>query len=212
MLKTEQNLVYFVNSKMYINLTNLCTCKCVFCIRDLNPTVEGVDMKLANKSANADEVIKYIKELSAEIGEEVVFCGYGEPMIELDNLKKVAGFIKANYPSVKIRVNTNGHANLIHKRDVVPELKGLIDSFSVSLNADNAEDYKKITRCSFDAEVGFNGMQDFIKSCVANGIKTYTSVVIGFEGTSVDVEKCQEIAAKLGAILRVREYLNEGYS
>ena len=120
----KQNLVYFVDGKMYINLTNLCTCRCVFCIRDLNPTVEGVDMHLDNLKADAGEVIKYIKELSDKIASEVVFCGYGEPMIELETLKTAAKFIKENYKDVKIRVNTNGHANLIHKRDVLPELIG----------------------------------------------------------------------------------------
>ena len=214
MLETieKQNLVYFVNSKMYINLTNLCTCNCVFCIRDLNSTVEGVDMHIDKLKANPDDVIKYIKQLEDKIGEEVVFCGYGEPMLELETLKKVAKFIKENYPDVKIRVNTNGHANLVYKRDVVPELKNLVDSFSVSLNSDNAKQYKEITNCSFDAEVGFEGMQNFIKSCVNNGIKTYASVVKGFEGADIDVAKCEKLALSLGAIFRVREYLNEGYS
>ena len=211
-LKEKQNLVYFVNSKMYINLTNLCTCKCVFCIRDLNPTVEGVDMHLDNFKANADEVIENIKRLSDKIGNEIVFCGYGEPMLELESMKKIAQFIKTNYKNVAIRVNTNGHANLVHKRDVVPELKGLVDTFSVSFNADNAEDYKKITNCAFDAEVGFKGMQDFIKSAVDNGIKTYATVVVGYEGTNIDVEKCNQIVTSLGATFRIREYLNEGYS
>ena len=169
-------------------------------------------MQLPNKRANADTVISEIKRLSDKIDSEVTFCGYGEPMLELESLKKVASFIKENYPDVKIRVNTNGHANLVHKRDVVPELVGLIDSFSVSLNASDAQQYKEITRCSFDAEVGYEGMKNFVKSAVQNGIKTSVSVVVGFEGTNVDVDKCQEIAASLGAILRVREYLNEGYS
>ena len=211
-MSDNSNLVYFVASKMYINLTNLCTCNCVFCIRDLNPTVEGVDMQIAGKKAKANDVISAIKKLENRIGEEVVFCGYGEPMLELDTLKTVAKFIKENYPTVKIRVNTNGHANLVHKRDVLPELVGLIDSFSVSLNAPNSQEYKRITRCSFDAEIGFEGMQNFIKSAVANGIKTYASVVVGFDGAIIDVDKCQEIASKLGAILRVREYISEGYS
>ncbi len=210
--KEKQNLVYFVNSKMYINLTNLCTCKCIFCIRDLNPTVEGVDMHLDNLKANANEVILNIKRLSAKIGNEVVFCGYGEPMLELDSLKKVAKFIKENYPNVKIRVNTNGHANLVHKRNVVPELVGLVDSFSVSLNSDNAKQYKEITNCSFEAEVGFNAMQEFIKSSVANGIKTYASVVVGFKGADIDVQKCEDLAKSLGAEFRARQFLNEGYS
>ena len=208
----KSNLVYFVAGKMYINLTNLCTCSCVFCIRDLNPTVEGVDMKLKNKRANADDVISEIKRLSDKIGSEVTFCGYGEPTIELESLIKIAKYIKENHPDVKIRVNTNGHANLIHKRNVIPELVGLVDSFSVSLNASDAKQYKEITRCSFDAQVGFDGMQDFIRLAVQNGIKTFASVVVGFNDTNIDVDKCQEIAASLGAILRVREYLNEGYS
>ena len=208
----KQNLVYFVNSKMYINLTNLCTCNCVFCIRDLNAKVEGVDMHIDKLKANPDDVIKYIKQLEDRIGNEVVFCGYGEPMLELNALKKVAKFIKDNYSNVKIRVNTNGHANLVYKRDVVPELKNLVDCFSVSLNADNAKQYKEITNCSFEAAKGFEGMQNFIKSCIHNGIKTYATVVKGFKGADIDVEKCEKLATSLGAIFRVREYLNEGYS
>ena len=208
----KQNLVYFVGGKMYINLTNLCTCKCVFCIRDLNPTVEGVDMHLNNLKADADEVIKYIKELSAQIGSEVVFCGYGEPMIELESLKKVAGFIKENYPNVTIRVNTNGHANLIHKRDVLPELAGLVDTFSVSLNAENAILYNQITNCCYDADTAYDGMKNFIKEAVKLGFKTYATVVDGFDGAKINVKMCEEIASELGAIFRVREYLNAGYS
>ena len=208
----KQNLVYFVGGKMYINLTNLCTCKCVFCIRDLNATVEGVDMHLDGLKADSDEVIKYVKELENKIGTEVVFCGYGEPMIELDSLNKVAGFIKENYPDVKIRVNTNGHANLIHKRNVVPELVGLVDTFSVSLNAQDAQLYKKITNCSYDADIAYGAMKDFIKESVKCGIKTYATVVDGFDGAKIDVQMCEKIATELGAIFRVREYLNEGYS
>ncbi|MCR4880541.1 MAG: TatD family nuclease-associated radical SAM protein [bacterium] len=208
----KQNLVYFVSGKMYINLTNLCTCKCVFCIRDLNATVEGVDMHLDNLKADADEVIKYINELSDKIGSEVVFCGYGEPMIELESLEKVAKYVKENYPNVKIRVNTNGHANLIYKRDVLPELVGLVDTFSVSLNAENADLYKKITQCCYDADIAYQGMKDFIKESVKLGFNTYATVVDGFDGAKVDVKMCEKIAVELGANFRVREYLNEGYS
>ncbi len=211
-IKEKQNLVYFVNSKMYINLTNLCTCNCVFCIRDITPTVEGVDMKLKNKSANSNEVIEQIKFYADKIGTEIVFCGYGEPMIELKNLKIIAKYIKENYSNVKIRVNTNGHANLIHKRNVIPELREIVDIFSVSLNADNAKQYKEITRCSFDAQIAFDGMKDFIKSAVENNITTYATVVEGFREININISECQKLAESLGAIFRVRKYLNEGYS
>ena len=208
----KQNLVYFVNGKMYINLTNLCTCKCVFCIRDLNPTVEGIDMHLNNQKADAVEVIRYVENLSDKIGSEVVFCGYGEPMIELESLKKVAKFIKENYAGVKIRVNTNGHANLIHKRDVLPELKGLVDTFSVSLNAENASLYKQITNCAYDADIAYEAMKNFIKEASELGFSTYATVVDGFEGAKINVKMCEKISRELGAFFRVREYLNEGYS
>lgn len=55
-------------------------------------------------------------------------------MLKLEELKEVAKYIKEKYPETKIRINTNGHANFVYKRNVIPELKGLIDEFSVSLN------------------------------------------------------------------------------
>ena len=104
----KQNLVYFVNSKMYINLTNLCTCRCVFCIRDLNSTVEGVDMHLDNLKANPDEV-KFVickvvdllnsktnkeKEISAESIDGVSITYANKGTEEYDNeLVKILGYL-----------------------------------------------------------------------------------------------------------------------
>ena len=209
---SENNLVYFVNSKMYINVTNLCTCKCLFCLRDISSEVEGVNMWIDKQSAKAKDIIDILKEKKALIGNEITFCGYGEPLIELDTVKEVAKFIKENFPNVKIRVNTNGHANLVHKRNVVPELKGLIDSFSVSLNAQNAKLYKKITRCCYDEKIGYNGMLDFVKELVKEDIDTTMSVVSGYKKARINVQECEKIAHDLGAKFRVREYLENGYS
>lgn len=169
-------------------------------------------MWIDKQSAKAENIIDILKEKSDLIGNEITFCGYGEPLIELETVKEVAKFIKDNFPNVKIRVNTNGHANLIHKRNVVPELKGLIDSFSVSLNAQNAKLYKKITRCCFDAEVGYNGMLDFVKELIKENIDTTMSVVSGFKKARIDIQACEDIAQSLGAKFRVREYLENGYS
>ena len=209
---SEDNLVYFVNSKMYINVTNLCTCKCLFCLRDISAEVEGVNMWIDKQSAKAEDIINILVEKKDLIKDEVTFCGYGEPLIELETVKEVAKFIKTNYPNVKIRVNTNGHANLVHKRNIVPELKGLVDSFSVSLNAQNAKLYKKITRCCFDDEVGYNGMLDFVKELVKENIDTTMSVVSGFKKARINIGECEKIANNLGAKFRVREYLEKGYS
>jgi len=208
--QSKNKHVYFLNEKMYINLTNLCSSSCVFCIRELNDSVEGIDLRLKNENLSSAEIIEEIKN-SPKISDEIVFCGYGEPLIKLEAVKEVAYFIKKEMAGVKIRINTNGHANLIHKRNVVPELKGLIDSVSVSLNSDNPAQYKELTRCSFEATECFEGVKNFIKECVRNDIDTTASVVTGFKDYKIDVEKCSSIANELGAKFRIREWLDEGY-
>ena len=92
-------------------------------------------MFLTNENVKASEVISQLHKFEKYIKNEIIFCGYGEPMLKLDIIKEVSKYIKENYPDVKIRINTNGHANLIYKRNVLPELKGLADKFSISLNA-----------------------------------------------------------------------------
>lgn len=50
-------------------------------------------------------------------------------------MKEFCKYLRKNHPQIKIRVNTNGHANAIYKTNVAEEFKGLIDFVSVSLNA-----------------------------------------------------------------------------
>ncbi len=92
------------------------------------------------------------EELIREIGDprryrEIVFCGYGEPLLRLDVVKSVAAWVKQR--GVSVRLNTNGQGNLIHQRNILPELNGLIDTVSVSLNAQDAETYERVSRPSF---------------------------------------------------------------
>ncbi|GAG52681.1 unnamed protein product, partial [marine sediment metagenome] len=94
--------------------------------------------------------------------DEVVFCGLGEPTLRLDLLKKLAKYVKEK--GVKTRLNTNGEGNLIHKRNIVPELVGLIDAVSTSLNVDNSEKYDNICKSRFGKGV-FYDVIDFIKEC-----------------------------------------------
>src|SRR5574344_2964305 len=141
----EQNLVYLLDGKIYINLTNNCTNKCLFCIRNLKDDVCGKNLWLKNDTVTAKEVISQLKKLKKD-EKDIVSCGYGEPTLKLDTLKEVAKFIKENYKDVKVRLNTNGHANFIYKRNILPEIKGLVDDISVSLNASTEEMYKKISQ------------------------------------------------------------------
>ncbi len=205
----EYNLVYLLDGTIYINLTNLCTNNCVFCIRSIKDDVVGTNLFLKDEKVQAEEVICQLKKLEDRLSKEIVFCGYGEPLIKLDVLKQVAKFIKDNYPDVKIRINTNGQANLIHKRNVIPELVGLIDKVSISLNAENEELYNELAVPNLANS--YVAVKEFIKECVNNGIDTTATVVSGYKHYVVDIDNCKQIAESLGAKFRVREWLDSGY-
>lgn len=206
----EQNLVYLLDGKIYINLTNKCTNNCMFCIRSLKDDVCGANLWLKNDSVTEAEVIEQLKAIKKN-ETEIIFCGYGEPTLKLEVLKKVAQFIRENYKDVKIRLNTNGHANFIYKRNVIPELKGLIDSISVSLNASTEELYKELTQPNLACDKVLEEVKDFIKKSVDAGIETTASVVSGYKNYDVNVDACEKIATNLGAKFRVREWLDSGY-
>ena len=60
-------------------------------------------------------------------------------------------------------MNTNGLGSLYNERDIVPELKGVVDVVSISLNAPDEAEYMKVTRPRFEA--AFQGMLDFAVRC-----------------------------------------------
>lgn len=209
-------LVYLLDGKIYINLTNRCTNDCIFCLRKDKDDVVGQTLWLDNENSTADDVIKQFEEKRNELltthnlpFKEVIFCGYGEPMLKFDVMKQVAKYIKDKYPETKIRVNTNGHANYVYKKNVVPECKGLIDEFSVSLNGSTKEEYDELSQPKFDE--AYDEMKKFIKACSDEGISVVASVVEGYKGRHLDLEKCEEIAKSLGAKFRVREWIKNGY-
>lgn len=201
-------LVYELDKKIYINLTNRCTNECIFCLRQDKDDVCGQELWLDSEDFTLEDVIEQLKKFN--LSSEVIFCGYGEPMLKFEVLRQVAKYIKETYPEIKIRVNTNGHANFIYKKNVVPELVGLVDEFSVSLNASNSEEYDELSQPKF--ENAYEEVKKFIKCSADAGIETVASIVDGYKGRRLDVEKCREIAESLGAKLRVREWIVNGYS
>ena len=203
-------LVYTLENKIYINLTNRCTNNCIFCLRNDKNDVCGQELWLDNEDSTAADVISQFEKVYKDIpSQEVIFCGYGEPMLKLDVLKEVAKYIKEKYPQTKIRVNTNGHANFICKRNVVPELKGLVDEFSVSLNAPTKEEYDELSQPKFAQ--AYDEVKKFIKCCSDEQISVVASVVEGYKGRHLDLEICKNIAENLGAKFRVREWIVNGY-
>lgn len=207
------NLVYFLGQKAYINITNACTNACKFCVRDIKDDVKGANLWLDVQNVKADEVIQQIKNSAQKVleGGEIVFCGYGEPLIKFEEVKKICQYVRKEMPELKIRINTNGHGNFVNKKNIVPELKGLVDNISISLNAQNEELYNKISQPKFDG--AYEAMLDFARECVKCDIDTTMSVVSKFreDEYKLDIEKCEQIAHDIGAKFRNREWIKEGY-
>lgn len=203
-----KTLAYLLDGKIYINLTNRCTNSCIFCLRNDKDDVCGKNMWLEDENISANEVIEQVETLP--LSDEITFCGYGEPLLKLELLKDVAKYLKEKHPNIKLRINTNGHANFVHKKNVAEELKGLIDTISVSLNASNSKDYDKLSQPTFAN--AYDEVKGFIKSCADAGINTIATVVDGYKGQRLDINECEKIATELGAKFRVREWIENGYS
>jgi TatD family-associated radical SAM protein len=135
---------------------------------------------------------------------EIVFCGYGEPTERLYDLLEVAKYIRTK-SNIKIRVNTNGLADLIWKESTAPKLAGLIDAVSISLNATNKEEYLRVVRPKFGIE-SYDAMLKFTKDCTAyvpSVIMTVVDVVTSAEEQAL----CRKICESVGATLRIRPYV-----
>jgi TatD DNase family protein len=190
-------VVYRIGENLYVNLTRLCTAHCYFCPREGPDRVAwGHDLAL-ERDPEAREVIEAVGDPTRY--REVVFCGLGEPMIRLGTLLEVARALKAR--GARVRINTNGHGNLIHGRDVTPELRGLVDAVSISLNAQDAETYERDCPSTFGLNA-FDGILDFARRAREHVPEVVFTVVEGAEG--VDVERCREIAAACGVGFRAR--------
>lgn len=195
--KPALSFTYQIGNSLYINITNRCNADCIFCDRKGEAVINGYNLKM--KKSEEPEAAIYIKEIGdPKRYKEIVFCGYGEPTIRWDVVKEIAKYVKENGGST--RMNTDGHGNFINKRDITPELKGLIDTVSISLNSIDAEQYGALMRVD---PLMHKEMLDF-----AIKAKEYTHVVMSIVGLSqVDAEAAKKfVIEKLGVDFREREY------
>lgn len=190
------------NENVYVNLTNRCPCSCTFCLRNTKEMSESNSLWL-KREPTVEEVISEFEKYDLSSINEVIFCGFGEPLTRIDDLLEVAKYLKNRYCNIKIRVNTNGLADLIHNKKTAVLLKELVDTVSISLNASNAEEYLKITRNKFGIE-SYNAMLKFAVSCkeyVPNVVMTVVDC-IGQE----EIKACQAVCDDIGVGLRVRPF------
>jgi len=121
--------------------------------------------------------------------------------MRLDVVLDITRRIKRKHPHMKIRLNTDGLAQLRErKRRVARELRGAgMDSVSISLNAESQEKYDELCRPSMAGS--YSALLDFARDC-----KKYFSevvlTVVGVEG--IDTLACEGIAKDIGCEFRVR--------
>jgi len=199
--------MYPIGDSLYLNITNRCTNECPFCIRNKSRQFNQKYELWLEKEPTSEEILTAIGDPAKY--KQIVFCGYGEPLIRLDVVKAVAAElkVKSQNSKFKIRIDTNGTANLFWGRNILPELKGLIDIVSVSLNAENAEDYERLCRPLFGART-YEAVLDFIKEAKKHIPEVEATIV---DLPTVNKEKCRQIAADLGVQFRIRPYYEETY-
>lgn len=196
-------ILYKVHNNLYVNLTNKCPCACTFCLRQTRDHMEDSGVLWLEKEPTVDEVIADFANFNMDDYDEVVFCGFGEPTERIDVLLEVAAYVKKTY-NKPTRINTNGLGNLVNGRDITPELKGLIDTVSISLNTPNKERYYELTRSKFGIG-SFDAIIDFAKEAV----KYVPHVVMTTVATTITKEEeaeCQRICDSIGVKYRIRPF------
>lgn len=197
------DIIYTYHNSVYFNITNKCPCRCAFCIRDKKDAIGEAEKLFHETEPTIEEIKNAIDGYDFNGKDTAVFCGYGEPTNALDNLIKSAEYLKEKFPSMKLRLNTNGLSDLINGRETAKEICKIFDSVSISLNDVSSEEYDKITRNIYPGKA-YEAMLKFAKDCVNEGINVRLSVVdvIGEE----KIKKAKEIAESIGADFLCRKY------
>jgi len=197
---------YGDRSHLYLNATNRCANRCTFCIRN-----RAVDFGAANLWGDHEPDFSMLQNAVLQHGNledfrEFIWCGYGEPTFRLDLITEAASWLRSL--GAKVRLNTNGHACLIHGRDVLSELGGAVDAVSVSLNAPNAARYLELCLPDPDAfpdpdkiranpETVWMAMFDFLRRAPEYFSLVQASVV-GFSLSPREIEQSRELAFSIG--------------
>jgi TatD DNase family protein len=189
-------IAYRIRNSLYLNVTRSCTNECFFCVRYHSDSVQGHNLRLP-KDPTAEEMIAAVGDPTRF--DEVVFCGYGEPTIRLERIEEVARSVKA--AGGRVRLNTNGHGSHLAGRDIAPELVGLVDEVSVSLNGADAATYDAV--CKPLIPHAWETTVAFIRAAKAAGLDV-TATVVAIPRL-VDVEAARRMAEEdLGVRFRVR--------
>lgn len=199
-MNKKDTILYEAHGNLYLNITNRCTAECVFCLKRYSDGVYGYNLRLA-KEPTLSEVIKELSEHELSRYREVVFTGFGEPLVRLDDVIEITKWLVIR--GIPVRLDTIGHAKLLYPdRNVAQELANAgLKVVSISLNAQDADTYNRL--CDPKYIKAYEKMLEFAKDVSNAGIELRFSVV---NLPVVDIEKCEKIAKEYCADFKVRGY------
>ena len=203
-----ETISYAYEGALYVNLTNRCDCACVFCLRHNGHkgSIYADDLWLDHEPTR-EEALADLLSRDFSCYRELVFCGFGEPMFRTDDICWLVDALKQAVPALPpVRINTNGHANLILGRDVTPDLKGRIDVLSISLNGSTAEEYCAVTKPRQGVQA-WDAMLDFAREC-REYVPHVVMTIVDKDKSPEEIQNCRDIAARLGVKLRIRSFID----
>lgn len=206
-MKKGMCITYEVENGLYINITNRCSNRCAFCIRNNGDGAYGSESLWLEREPTVKEILDSVFSRDLSRYEEIVFCGYGEPTYRLYDAIEVAKGIKEACPNMPIRINTNGQSDLILGCDTSRLYQGVFDTVSISLNTPNADKYAEMCRSVY-GKSAHSALIRFAKNVNKCVPKTVFSVVRQTL-TEAELAECEKIALEAGVRLRVRDYISE---
>jgi len=193
---------------IYVNVVPKYSCvnSCRFCSREdaiqgkpnIYEKKAGTNLYLP-KTPSVDEIVNEI-EANRKRGvfrktKEIAFVGLGEPLLEFETVRDSIRKIRERGYKEKIRVDTNGLVKSWYgsfpfgclelvERNPARELRQAgLDEVRVSVNATSEEEYQRLCRPPYNN--AFENLCKFVEECIAEGIDTKASFVVGFDDEEV---------------------------
>ena len=206
-MKRGMCITYEVDSGLYINMTNRCSNRCEFCIRNNGDGAYGSDSLWLEREPTVEEILDSVFSHDLSKYSEIVFCGYGEPTYRLSDAVLVAKTIKSKFESISIRINTNGHSDMILGADSAKMYEGAFDAVSISLNTPNPDRYVEICHPVY-GKSAHSSLITFAEN-VKKYVQKVSFSIVRQTLSEEEISECQRIADDVGVSLKIRDYISE---
>lgn len=178
-----------LQGRRYLNVTNRCNLQCSYCPRAHGEwRVQGHDLRLRREPSSLELVYAACSDGPHE---EIVFCGLGEPTLNLGPLLSTAARLRSQGSRLTLR--TNGLANEVHGRDLSRDLGRVFDAVSVPLDAADARRYEELHHPQ--ERHAYRIVLDFLRRMRDQVEHVELTAVTDLPG--VDADACRELADRL---------------